>query len=186
VKALGLAARQLQSAVLTDLLTELPNRRYALTRLEQEVETSLKLGRPLSVIMVDIDHFKAFNDDYGHDVGDHVLRSTATVLRHSTRRGDVVCRLGGEEFLVINVNSPARGAVVCAERLRASVEENVVRIGGRSFRVTVSLGVAERPEKSRDLDDLLRRADQAVYRAKAAGRNTVSVHDADGPASRSA
>lgn len=176
---MGLLTRRLRAAALTDVLTDLPNRRYAMSRLEQEWDAAQRLGRPLSVIMIDVDQFKRINDLYGHDVGDHVLKSTASALRAHTRRGDVVCRLGGEEFLVINVNSDERGAQMCAERLRRAVEANEISYEGFRGHVTVSLGIAERSHAPRDIDALLRAADQAVYVAKAAGRNTI--RSAEGP-----
>jgi len=186
VAEMGLLTRKLRAAALTDVLTELPNRRFAMSRLEQEWESALRLDRPLSLVMIDIDHFKRINDQYGHDVGDFVLRSTANVLRTFARRGDIVCRLGGEEFLVINVNSDAQGTLMCAERLRAGVEANFMEYQGFRGHVTVSLGVAERGLTIRDADELLRAADQAVYAAKAAGRNTVRVADGLDGLSRSA
>lgn len=173
VAEMGLLTRKLRAAALTDVLTDLPNRRYALTRLEQEWAESTRSSRPLSVVMIDIDHFKKINDTYGHDVGDAVLKQTAAVLRARTRRGDVVCRLGGEEFLVINVNSDLKGARLCAERLRSSVAEQVIRCPGFEGSVTISLGCSQRTAEVRDIDDLLKSADEAVYEAKAAGRNTI-------------
>ena len=101
VAAMGLMTRKLRAAALTDVLTELPNRRFAMTRLAAEWNNATRTGRPLAVVMIDIDHFKRINDDYGHDVGDYVLKQTAAVLRARTRHGDVVCRLGGEEFLLV-------------------------------------------------------------------------------------
>ncbi|MBL8859335.1 MAG: diguanylate cyclase [Planctomycetes bacterium] len=173
VAEMGLLTRKLRAAAQTDVLTELPNRRYAMSRLEQEWSESVRMNRPLSVVMVDIDYFKRINDTYGHDVGDVVLKQTAAVLRAKTRRGDIVCRLGGEEFLVINVNSNLQGALLCAERLRSSVAENSIQCDGFEGKVTVSLGCAERVLQTTDIDDLLKSADEAVYAAKAAGRNTI-------------
>jgi diguanylate cyclase (GGDEF)-like protein len=173
--------RKLRAAALTDVLTELPNRRYAMLRLTQEWEASTQSKRPLSIVLCDLDHFKAVNDERGHEVGDVVLRSTAATLRAHTRRGDVVCRLGGEEFLIINVNSDARGAAMCAERLRTAVQKNRVRVGSQDVSVTASLGWAERGPATPDVDALLRAADEAVYSAKAGGRNIVR-----GPLRRSA
>jgi len=173
VAEMGLLTRKLRAAALTDVLTELPNRRYAIMRLEQEWAESVRMNRPLSVVMVDIDHFKRINDTYGHDVGDVVLKQTAAVLRARTRRGDVVCRLGGEEFLVINVNSTLDQAILCAERLRSSVAANVIRCEGFEGAVTVSLGCAEKMIDTKDIDDLLKSADESVYEAKSGGRNTI-------------
>ncbi len=170
---MGLMTRKLRTAALTDFLTELPNRRYAISRLEQEWVAAERLQRPLSVVLIDIDHFKRVNDDYGHDVGDLVLKAVSDALRARTRRGDVVCRLGGEEFLVINVNSDLEGAWQCAERLRSAVEETTVRAGEFEGRITVSLGVAQRQPGMKGPQSLLKAADSAVYEAKDAGRNTI-------------
>jgi len=173
VAEMGLMTRKLHAAAHTDVMTELPNRRYAMKRLEQEWEEAVRLERPLSVLVVDIDHFKDVNDRYGHDVGDDVLRSTATMLRARTRRADIVCRLGGEEFLVINVNSDARGAGMCAERLRSSVASNVIKSRSYEGSVTISVGMATRGDGASTVHELLKAADEAVYEAKAAGRNVV-------------
>jgi diguanylate cyclase (GGDEF)-like protein len=170
---MGLMTRKLRTAALTDFLTELPNRRYAISRLEQEWAAAERLQRPLSVVLIDIDHFKHVNDDYGHDVGDLVLKSVSDALRARTRRGDVVCRLGGEEFLVINVNSDLTGAWQCAERLRSAVADTVIRAGEFEGRITVSLGVAQRQSGMKGPQSLLKAADAAVYEAKSAGRNTI-------------
>ncbi len=123
--------------------------------------------------MIDIDHFKQINDEYGHAIGDKVLQATAAVLRKKTRRGDIVCRWGGEEFVVINVNSDLDGARICAERLRASVEANEIFCEGFRGRVTISLGLATRSTSILDLEALIKAADNAVYGAKRAGRNTI-------------
>ncbi len=175
VADMGLMSRRLHAAAHTDVLTELPNRRYAMKRLEQEWAEAVRLERPLSVLVVDIDHFKDVNDRHGHDIGDDVLRSTAAMLRARTRRADIVCRLGGEEFLVINLNSDAHGANMCAERLRSSVESNVVKSRSYEGRVTISIGMATRGEGVSTVHELLKAADEAVYAAKAAGRNAVRI-----------
>jgi diguanylate cyclase (GGDEF)-like protein len=170
---MGLMTRKLRTAALTDFLTELPNRRYAISRLEQEWAAAERLQRALSVVLIDIDNFKRVNDEYGHDVGDLVLKAVSDTLRARTRRGDVVCRLGGEEFLVINVNSDLEGAWQCAERLRSAVEETTLRAGEFVGRITVSLGVARRQPGMKGPQSLLKAADAAVYEAKGAGRNTI-------------
>jgi diguanylate cyclase (GGDEF)-like protein len=175
VMEMGLLTRRLEVAAYTDVLTELPNRRYAIERLDREWSDARRLGRPLSVLAVDIDHFKQVNDRCGHDVGDLVLRSTAGVLRAHTRKADQVCRMGGEEFLVINSNSTCESALVCAERLRRAVEGHVVRQGTATNRVTVSIGVASVGPGVESVHALLKAADEAVYEAKAAGRNAVRL-----------
>ncbi|MCY2958779.1 MAG: diguanylate cyclase [Planctomycetota bacterium] len=176
VAELGIMSRKLHAAAHLDVLTGLPNRRYAMRRLEQEWADAVRLDRPLAVLVVDIDHFKQVNDRHGHDVGDDVLRSTAAMLRARTRRADVVCRLGGEEFLVINVDSDRVGAGMCAERLRSSIEANVVKSHAFEGRVTISIGLATRGDGVSSVHELLKAADDAVYAAKAAGRNTIRTN----------
>jgi len=176
VAELGILTRKLRASAMTDALTELPNRRYAMSRLKAEWESTARTDRPLSVIMVDIDHFKRVNDQYGHDVGDHVLRETSKMLRSKTRGGDVLCRLGGEEFLSINIGCNRERARVCAERMRAAVELQQFKSEDGEWNITVSLGVAEwSPATMSSIDDLLKEADEALYRAKDAGRNRVVV-----------
>ncbi len=184
VAELGILTRRLRSAALTDALTDLPNRRYAMARLKQEWENSFRSGWPLSVIMLDIDHFKRVNDVYGHDAGDGVLRQSAQTLRLNSRTGDVLCRLGGEEFLSINVGCGLERALVCAERMRAALESLRVDHPGFEEVVTVSLGVAERLPSMESVDDLLKAADDALFRAKESGRNRVIANEDDGGASR--
>jgi len=183
VAELGIMTRKLRAAAMTDPLTDLPNRRYAMNRLKQEWNSSKRTGRPLSVIAVDIDYFKGVNDEYGHDVGDSVLREVAEVLRSHTRSGDVLCRVGGEEFLSINSAIDANEAGQCAERLRAAVENHVFSYPGFDTKVTISLGVADRTPETETVDNLMKRADEALYVAKAEGRNCVRI---DGQAAKSA
>ena len=171
VAELGLMTRKLRNAALTDVLTDLPNRRYAMKRLEADWDTSTRNGTPLALIVIDIDHFKRVNDTHGHDVGDAVLKETAGILRRTTRQGEEASRLGGEEFLVICPNTNEAQAAICAERLRAAVERNVVKSGTFDGGVTISLGVAQRTPQMTHFDMLLKAADDAVYCAKTAGRN---------------
>jgi len=169
--------RKLRSVTLEDALTGLRNRRYAMETLQNAWNASERSGRKVSVVMIDIDHFKRVNDGHGHQAGDAVLRATADVLRASCRRSDTVCRLGGEEFLVINSNGAQHEALGCAERLRAAVESNSIRCGTFDGNVTISLGVAERTDAMKSIDDLLAAADRAVYEAKAQGRNRACADE---------
>ncbi len=172
--------RKFESQAMTDALTQLPNRRYAMDRLDQEFANSMRGKSKLSVAVIDIDHFKQVNDQYGHDIGDLVLRETAKVLKDTIRRGDVVCRMGGEEFLVISPDSDLAGCAATAERIRAAVSEHVIGFRlGRS--ITVSLGVAERTANVPSVDELLRIADRRVYSAKSQGRNRVCLTSEEGP-----
>jgi diguanylate cyclase (GGDEF)-like protein len=185
VAEMAVLNRKLEAAAMTDVLTKLPNRRYAMRRLEDELNGALAAGAPLSVIMIDIDHFKQVNDRFGHDMGDLVLRETATVLRNTTRKGDYVCRLGGEEFLVICTKASLPQCAMTAERIRAAVEEHIIGFGFERA-VTVSLGAASLECGARTVDELLKLADRRVYAAKAAGRNRVCSNDAPPSQARSA
>ena len=176
VAELGILTRRLRAAAMTDALTELPNRRYAMNRLKQEWDGALRSGQPLSVLMVDIDHFKRVNDVFGHDTGDVVLRETAQVLRAKSRSGDALCRLGGEEFLSINIGCGLDEAIVCAERLRVAIEAMVIDHGEFDGNVSISVGVAECTADMVGVDDLLKAADEGLYVAKERGRNqTIAV-----------
>jgi diguanylate cyclase (GGDEF)-like protein len=172
---LGVANRKLQQAALTDALTGLFNRRYALDHLDREWSAATRTGAPLACLAIDIDHFKRVNDTHGHDVGDDVLRATAGVLRDSLRQSDVVCRLGGEEFVVIAPDTDRERAAVCAERLRAAAEGNVLEAANGKLRVTLSVGVAVRTARTDTPAALLKAADEAVYAAKQGGRNRVCL-----------
>jgi len=168
---LAVANRRLANVALTDLLTGLPNRRSAMDQLEQAWSAATRSGMPLSVMVIDIDHFKHINDTYGHAAGDMVLREAATIMRNSARREDSVCRIGGEEFLVICPNTDLKAAMLSAERLRAGLSAKKIAIGQASKSITVSIGVAVRQANTADIDALVSSADQALYLAKEAGRN---------------
>jgi two-component system cell cycle response regulator len=183
VSQMAVLNRRLEAAAMTDILTRLPNRRYAMARLEQEVANARRTRSALCVIMLDIDHFKAVNDVFGHDTGDAVLKETADAVRRAIRKSDVPCRLGGEEFLVICPGSDLPGAIGVAERVREAVAEHDY---GKAFdrQVTVSLGVAAFDTVTSTVDTLLKDADRRVYVAKAAGRNRVTARDAEPPSGR--
>jgi diguanylate cyclase (GGDEF)-like protein len=166
----------------TDDLTALANRRRFTSALQQEIARSLRFGTALSLVLFDLDRFKRVNDRYGHQMGDAVLRRTAEVVRQRVRETDVAARLGGEEFAVLLSVTPLSGAATFAENLRSDIERRVI-VDGVEWPTTASFGVAEfQPGMSIEL--LMAEADRALYRAKAAGRNTVRT--ADAPASSSA
>lgn len=175
VAKLAVMARKLRAAALTDPLTNLPNRRYAMQRLEEDWALWNRESQPMSVVMMDIDFFKRVNDEFGHDAGDEVLRQTAEVMRNACRKGDICARIGGEEFLVICTKTPLAGAVQCAERLRAAVEAHVVKFESFDGNITLSIGVSEAAAGMSSLDELLKAADEATYVAKQNGRNQVQV-----------
>lgn len=173
--SLSLSNERFQLLALTDALTDLPNRRAAMERLEQEWALAVRGERSLACLMVDVDHFKAVNDEYGHPVGDVALKHVAQTLRHSARTEDVVCRFGGEEFLVICPATDLQSAVQCAERLRLNVASSAVPGIDPIIKATVSIGVSVYPQQCLSMDELLTHADRNLYAAKQAGRNrTVS------------
>lgn len=163
--------RKLQTAVMTDPLTGLPNRRYAMERIEQEWAAARRRNVPMACIVVDVDHFKRVNDTYGHDAGDNVLHGIAQRLRSATRLQDAVCRVGGEEFLVICPDTTEADAWAHAERLRALVADLRHEDLPRGTPLTISLGVASVIPGSGSSAELVKMADRAVYLAKAQGRN---------------
>ena len=172
---LSKANRRLQGAALTDSLTGLPNRRYALDRCEQELATARRSGQPLALMMVDVDHFKLINDKHGHDVGDAALSHLAMIFRRSLRTEDQACRLGGEEFLIIARQTDASKSLIVADRLRRTISLEPLEIKGQRIKITVSIGCASVNEKLNSVPDILKAADEALYRAKRLGRNRVEM-----------
>lgn len=164
----------LQGMANTDARTGLPNSRS----FDEAVESAMSRadhGRTDAILMLDLDHFKEFNDRFGHPGGDEALRTFGGILRATVRDGDLVARYGGEEFAVFLLGVDAAGAVEIAERIRTRTEETTILVGpGTSARITVSIGVAISPIDGADRLTLLKAADQALYRAKQAGRNQVS------------
>lgn len=163
--------RELELWATTDKLTELANRRHLEQRGETEVARAIRYHAPLSVLLIDLDHFKLINDREGHHMGDQVLVEVAKVIRNSVRVTDLPGRWGGEEFLVLIPNTPAEQAVTLAEKLRRTIAE-------RRFpcerTVSASIGIADH-QNTETLEDMLRRADTALYKAKQAGRNRVVI-----------
>ncbi|MAT34472.1 MAG: PleD family two-component system response regulator [Ponticaulis sp.] len=160
---------------ITDQLTGLFNRRHMVKQMQQFLNRANSGGSPVSVFIADIDHFKRVNDTYGHDVGDEVLKQFALRMKGNLRPGDIPCRQGGEEFVVIMPDTSGDMASAAAERLRRAVagEPFDIERGRGNLDVTVSLGVATSSGRECTIDDLLKLADEALYRAKAEGRNQV-------------
>jgi diguanylate cyclase (GGDEF)-like protein len=181
---LSQANTMLEELSTTDGLTKVANRRHFDTVLDREWRLAARYDLPLGVIMIDIDHFKGYNDTYGHQQGDECLRRVAAALSKSvTRAGDLVARYGGEEFAVILSHMAEDEAIAVADRLRAAVEELRIphRASSASDHVTISLGVAAMvPERDDQASALLALADRALYTAKEGGRNRVSVAHAMG------
>ncbi|HPF40299.1 MAG TPA: diguanylate cyclase [Phycisphaerae bacterium] len=168
----------LKAEARTDELTGVFSRRELLLRLDEACAESHRYQTKFSVIMFDIDHFKAFNDTHGHAAGDAVLRSVAASVKGSLRQSDLLGRVGGEEFVILCRNTPRDAAVHCAEKVRYAVEQAAVRYEGKSLGATISLGVAEFDELYSDADFVLNAADRALYEAKRTGRNRVCVFEA--------
>lgn len=167
--------RRLQQAATTDFLTGLPNRRYAFDRLEQEWAAAKRRKGALSCIVIDVDYFKTVNDTYGHDAGDALLRNVARLLRASARLPDAVCRIGGEEFVVICPDTGLADAFRVAERLRTAVNGNTLEHNAMKLSCTISLGVAAIDASVDSPDELVRKADKAAYQAKQEGRNVTRL-----------
>jgi diguanylate cyclase (GGDEF)-like protein len=165
---------RLATEAATDPLTGLSNRRHLQEFLGEQYRISSRYGTPLSVLLIDIDHFKLVNDEHGHPAGDQVLREVALALRESCRQADLCARYGGEEFVVVLPATALEGALELAERLRRAIEGRALLAGSTTLSVTVSVGVtAYRSGGQANADWLIKEADLAMYEAKAAGRNTV-------------
>jgi two-component system cell cycle response regulator len=166
------ATQKLEHLARTDSLTGAYNHRYLLDTGSTEIHRSDRYIRTLSVLMIDIDHFKSVNDTFGHGIGDDALIKTVEVLHGQLRAEDTLGRLGGEEFAVVLPETNKKGAIQLAERLRAAISELVIETPTGPLSFTVSIGVAER-NKEDDFQEILKRADNAMYRAKSQGRNQV-------------
>lgn len=173
VEELASSERKAWDAALTDPLTGLPNRRHAVERLVAAWAAASRTDHSISVMLVDLDHFKSINDTWGHPAGDLVLRQFADFLRAHSRLPDVACRIGGEEFLVLLPDTTLEGALLHAERIRQACESTRFAIDGRTLSVTASFGVAERAVSMKNYEELLSAADNALYAAKRQGRNRV-------------
>lgn len=178
--ALALASMKLRETLrnlsVRDPLTGLFNRRYMEESLQRELAIAQRKQRTLGVVILDLDHFKQFNDTFGHDAGDFLLREVGSVLTSNTRSSDIVCRFGGEEFVLIFPETSSEMVQERTERLRLAIFALQLQHFGRSLgQVTASFGLAFFPDHAATGDDLLRLADKALYRAKAAGRNRVEM-----------
>jgi diguanylate cyclase len=165
-----------QSEARTDSLTKLANRRAFDDCLEKGIARFRKEGRPVSLLLFDVDHFKKFNDTYGHQAGDEVLRQVACTLSKTAKSTDLACRYGGEEFGLIMANTSIDQGRIAAERIREAIEKTIVSFEGQQLSVTASIGLSE-AIKNDDATRLIRRADEAIYSAKSAGRNCGYWHD---------
>ena len=169
---------ELETIAYKDPLTMLVNRRKFFELAENEFRRSKRYNLPMSLMMLDIDHFKKVNDTYGHAGGDVVLKTFADICREEVREIDIVARLGGEEFVILLPQTKVEGAFILAERLRKKVEARTVFSEEKEIRITVSIGIASyNRSKDKSIEVLIRKADEALYLAKASGRNRVVVFD---------
>lgn len=158
----------------TDPLTQLFNRRYMMEVLDREIQRTARKGSPISILIMDIDHFKKVNDTYGHQFGDVVLVKIANIIKNHLRTYDVAARYGGEEFVAILPETPLMEAMAVAERIRIATQQTTFPNKLQSLKVTISIGAATFTIPELDsVDDLIRIADEALYRAKSEGRNRV-------------
>ncbi len=176
------ANRSLETLAMTDSLTGLPNRRQAMITFRLACQEAHAWVKPLSCMMIDADGFKTINDRHGHDAGDEVLRQLSHRLASAVRTDDHVYRLGGDEFLVLCLETPLNGALVLAEKIRSEVGNLCVQVADDVWQGSVSIGVAALDDPTQDLESLLKKADDGVYLAKRQGRNCVATvcHDAAG------
>lgn len=174
VRVLRRKQEELITMAATDGLTGLLNRRAGIERMEEEISRHERSGAPLACLMLDIDHFKAVNDTYGHVAGDQALAMVAEVLTLSTRRHDIVCRYGGEEFMILLPEASLVSAIAVAQKIKSKISEKVVFFNDHAFTMTISIGVALMNQDSEDsIDTIIYRADSALYRAKNEGRDCI-------------
>ena len=168
---------QLEALAITDPLTGLANRRRLMSRLDEEVSRAQRYKTPLSVVMIDIDHFKQVNDTHGHAMGDAVLRNIGAMLKSCVRTTDLAARYGGEEFTLVLPHTDVPAALQVAENLRIRFSEIEHQLDGVTLRKTASMGIAARDGQGEvpQAEDLLKYADEALYHAKQNGRNQVQV-----------
>lgn len=172
--ALSLRLKELEQLALLDSLTQLANRRYLESEIKSRLSESVRCGLRFGVLFFDIDHFKGFNDNFGHEAGDRVLTTLARTLAATSRSYDLYGRWGGEEFVGVIRNVDRQGLFAIGERCRKMIEHSEVDLEGGRQRVTVSIG-ASIAEPGDDIHSLIKRADQLMYQSKAAGRNRITV-----------
>jgi len=169
----GLYHEEIYRMTITDGLTQVANKRYLYEFLEREIARTIRFGRPLSLIMLDIDHFKQINDTFGHLAGDYVLKEMCKELLKQVRREELLARYGGEEFVVVLPETALSTAATMAEKLRRVVANHHFSFAGKDISITISLGCAELSPMATDPNVFLHEADARLYEAKRAGRNRV-------------
>ena len=175
--ALSKANADLKQLALTDVLTGLPNRRHAMQQLSMLWSETIEHSTALSCMMIDADHFKEVNDRYGHDAGDVVLCELARLLQYSVRTDDIVCRLGGDEFLIICPHTDTKGGSIVANFVHQEISKMRIPVGAGAlkgeWKGSISVGIATYTSDMKNHDDLMKLADEGVYAAKSAGKNCV-------------
>ncbi len=166
--------KKFEELAYTDPLTKLSNRRFFIKEANRILELAKRYGEPLSLLMLDIDNFKRINDEYGHDVGDEVIKALAWIIKENVRSSDIPARIGGEEFAILLPKTDERGAVMVAERIRHGFRNSSVKVDGKDIWTTLSIGVALY-EEGDDMNSLLKKADEALYKAKRKGKDRVEV-----------
>jgi diguanylate cyclase (GGDEF)-like protein len=175
--AIAIDNARLYRYAVTDEMTRLYNHRYFQQRLDEELQRADRYENHVALVILDVDHFKLFNDTYGHPEGDRVLKAVARLIEKNVREIDIPARYGGEEFVVICPEKSGEGSLTPAERIRAAIESLDFRIAGQRVPVTVSLGVACYPDQARNKQDLIQKADAALYYSKHNGRNRASLYN---------
>jgi diguanylate cyclase (GGDEF)-like protein len=166
---------RLRELSLTDELTEVGNRRNFDVRIREEINRSTRFGHSFSLLLLDLDYFKKFNDEFGHPQGDAVLRGLGALMRSMCREGDVPCRVGGEEFAFILPETAKADGLAFGERMRRGVE-TTIKCPDDSRPITISIGLAAFPEDGKSPEDVFRASDEALYESKNAGRNRVTAY----------
>ncbi|HOX52808.1 MAG TPA: GGDEF domain-containing protein, partial [Fibrobacteria bacterium] len=168
--------QEMERLATIDGLTQVPNHRHFQTLLNQQLEVATRYGQRIGLMLFDIDHFKRFNDTYGHAIGDLVLKEVARCVGMAIRSSDMIARYGGEEFVVLMPQADEVGAMQSAERVRAAVEGMAIPHEGRMLKVTISIGVCLFPDMASVKQDFIDGADKAMYFSKKNGRNRVTLY----------
>ena len=182
IRQLRAEVSALSDQVRTDHLTGLYNKRHLIFALEQEIERTKRTQHPTTFVMLDIDHFKQFNDTYGHVQGDHALTHLASIIKSTIRKLDIPCRYGGEEFGVLFPSTTLLVGVQVAERVRSAIESSPITIEGSAINITASLGVDSfLPSHNDTVSEFIDRTDKQLYEAKQSGRNQVKYSSTKEP-----
>jgi diguanylate cyclase (GGDEF)-like protein len=170
------AYHELELAARTDSLTKLSNRRDIVEKIEHEKNKNEESGKPFSLILSDIDNFKEFNDEYGHDCGDFILISVAELMRSEIRQQDSAARWGGEEFLILLPETDLKGGEIVAEAIRCDLSDRHYQYGSYDLRISMTFGISSY-SPSQSIDRCIRMADEALYRGKKAGKNCIVLSE---------